>query len=190
MTQSRLKIRGTTWFDLYGIHGGRGLVNDKFLLDPMVDPTGHKWYLNGKEDVSQKYITRKTTPDERRKYGWGTTVRLQNVIATIEGWKIPLGCTVDHINRNKCDNRLSNLRVATPEMQSMNQEKPISASGYRGVALRPGGKFQASINLDGVWTTLGTWDTAQKASAAYEAARAQKWATAVARCTALIQAMN
>ncbi len=40
---------------------------------------------------------------------------------------IPFGCTIDHKNRDPTDNRLENLRIATPSEQAVNRKKRKSA---------------------------------------------------------------
>lgn len=50
---------------------------------------------------------------------------------TVEG-KI----TVDHINRNRLDDRVDNLRWADSTEQNINQTKPLSRSGHRHIYLK------------------------------------------------------
>lgn len=46
----------------------------------------------------------------------------------------PKGLTVDHINRNTFDNRLSNLRVCNQTIQNLNQKISVkNKSGYRNI---------------------------------------------------------
>lgn len=75
---------------------------------------------------------------------------------------------VDHANRIVSDNRFSNLRQATRSQNCANR-KPTSATGFRGVT-REGNKFRAQggpRNMSGRY--IGMFNTAEEASAAYEA---------------------
>ena len=78
---------------------------------------------------------------------------------------------IDHINRNKLDNRIGNLRVVTPS-QNMYNIGMISSnsSGYRGVT-QERSKFLALIRYQGVSKRLGLFDTPEEASEAYNLAR-------------------
>lgn len=75
---------------------------------------------------------------------------------------------IDHINGNKSDNRICNLRIATNSQNSMN--KPISAantSGHKGVSFnRIAGLWQAYAQKDGKRYSGGYHKTVDAASAA------------------------
>jgi hypothetical protein len=78
--------------------------------------------------------------------------------------------TVDHINRNRLDNRRENLRPATRSQQIQNRSiNKITHSGYKGVhwhSLKE--KWQARIKVNGVRKSLGYYDTKEKAHEAYK----------------------
>lgn len=78
-----------------------------------------------------------------------------------------------HINRNKLDNRISNLRETTRQEHMQNQTKARSdnKSGFRGVHLHKQGRFRADINLNGKLKYLGLFDTPEEAHEAYLAAK-------------------
>ena len=80
--------------------------------------------------------------------------------------------SVDHINRDGCDNRIVNLREVTPREQSMNTGlSSANTSGVKGVSfLKDKGKWRASINIDGRKTNLGTFVELSDAIAARKAA--------------------
>ena len=76
--------------------------------------------------------------------------------------------SVDHINRDGCDNRIVNLREVTAREQSANTGLSKSnTSGVKGVSfLKDKGKWRASMNIDGKKTNLGTFLTMNEAVAA------------------------
>ena len=75
----------------------------------------------------------------------------------------PDGIDIDHINHDKCDNRKENLRFATRSQNLVNRRYK-NKTGYRGVVSLPSGRFVAQIGDD----YLGSYDTAEEASQAYE----------------------
>ena len=81
---------------------------------------------------------------------------------------------VDHINRNRLDNRLSNLRDATYGENNRNQSlRKDNTSGICGISKREGKRrttWRAMIWADGTNRTIGTFDTVEEAIAARAAA--------------------
>jgi hypothetical protein len=74
---------------------------------------------------------------------------------------------VDHINRNKLDNRESNLRVVAAAENNYNKTKQSNnTSGYKGV-YRRGQKLLAKIVVNGKQHHLGTHDTPEQAAISY-----------------------
>lgn len=54
------------------------------------------------------------------------------------------GETIDHINRNSLDNRLSNLRSVTAQMNALNASYPNGSTGFRGIDKR-GEKYRVRV---------------------------------------------
>lgn len=76
---------------------------------------------------------------------------------------------VDHVNRNKADNRIENLRLATHSENHHNMAHPPERNkhGMVGVTKAPYGKYSAKIRWKGDRLWLGTFDTPEDAGAAY-----------------------
>lgn len=76
---------------------------------------------------------------------------------------------VDHINLNKDDNRLENLRKASHGQNRYNMRRQKNnTSGYKGVSYRPKErKWQAYIYHNRKCVHLGTFSTPEEAHAAY-----------------------
>lgn len=78
---------------------------------------------------------------------------------------------LDHINGNKSDNRLDNLREATRSQNIMNTKaRSDNKSGVKGVKLQPNGKYSARIIIKGKEKHLGTFNSIEEAAQAYEIA--------------------
>lgn len=81
---------------------------------------------------------------------------------------------IDHINGDRSDNRICNLRnvTQTENMQNLKKAPINSKSGLLGAHLFPRCKrWTARIRINGVSRRLGLFDTAQEAHEAYMAAK-------------------
>lgn len=78
---------------------------------------------------------------------------------------------IDHINRNRLDNRICNLREANQQGNSANMFRARqNTSGFKGVyALKNSKRFMAAIRFNGKSMYLGLYDTKEEAAAAYKA---------------------
>jgi hypothetical protein len=82
---------------------------------------------------------------------------------------------VDHINGDKRDNRIANLRVVpgtAENKQNQTRGYKNNGSGLLGVS-RDGTRWRARIMVDGKSRSLGQFATPEEASAAYQAAKAE-----------------
>ena len=79
---------------------------------------------------------------------------------------------VDHINGDRSDNRISNLRLCS-QLQN-NQNKSLATnnkSGFKGVFYRAHSrKYQALITVNGIQKYLGRYERAEDAARVYDAA--------------------
>jgi len=77
---------------------------------------------------------------------------------------------VDHINRNKTDNRIENLRATTLTGNNLNRSANRTGkktSKYKGVSKHTNGRWQAQTKIRGKQTHLGLYDTEEEAYKAY-----------------------
>jgi hypothetical protein len=97
---------------------------------------------------------------------------VHRIIFAIHHGRWPEG-EVDHINRNRQDNRPANLREATRAQNRFNiPMRCNNTSGFKGVT-RSGNRWAASIRANNKSHRLGSFSTPEEASAAYEAAAAR-----------------
>jgi hypothetical protein len=113
----------------------------------------HKWRYNEKDGYAY------TTIDRR----W---VALHRFIM-----QPPAGMLIDHINREKLDNRRENLRLATKSNNGANVHRTTrSKAGYIGVYGTRSGKFAAKITCSYKQYHLGTFVTNKEAAIARDIA--------------------
>lgn len=76
---------------------------------------------------------------------------------------------IDHINLDRTDNRIQNLRDVSHATNQQNQARPHSHNklGVMGVRRTATGAYAARITVNGKERYIGTYETPEAASAAY-----------------------
>jgi len=94
----------------------------------------------------------------------GITITMHKFLLSTESTDI-----IDHINGNKLDNRMSNLRKSTSTLNNHNVRKRINTSSiYKGVSKKHNSsKYRAQINKDKKSYLLGYFETEKEAAIAY-----------------------
>ena len=80
---------------------------------------------------------------------------------------------IDHINGNKSDNRIENLRIATPSQNQHNRKKTKSKSGMTGAYKHWSGRWYSTIMVENKKHYLGMFETEEAAAKAYADAKAK-----------------
>lgn len=82
---------------------------------------------------------------------------------------------IDHINGNRSDNRIANLRCVDNQTNCQNQRNGVrpNATGFIGVHRDSTGKYRAKIQFNGKQMHLGGYATPEEAHAAYVNAKRQ-----------------
>jgi hypothetical protein len=124
-----------------------------------------KWYLG-----SSGYPCTYGTYDGSIKFG-NCPVSLHQLIFG----KLEKGYVIDHINRNKLDNRRDNLRVCTSLQNSYNKSRPKNSKNkYKGVKKiipknnKNNSKYIATITKDGVRHEIRNIQTEEEAAKIYD----------------------
>lgn len=92
-------------------------------------------------------------------------------------WPETYSREVDHINRDKSDNRIENLRLATRSQNNANMKIRIdNSTGVRGVYLdRARNKFCVQITQNGRTQSLGRFNSLEDAAEIAELAQKKAW---------------
>lgn len=78
---------------------------------------------------------------------------------------------IDHINLERADNRIANLRAVTPSENMLNRRQQTAKSGFRGVRFHSRDKlWQAYFAMHGKFKSVGYFKTPEAASVARERA--------------------
>jgi hypothetical protein len=83
---------------------------------------------------------------------------------------IPTELFIDHINQNKVDNNIENLRLCTRSENQYNRGKyKNNKSGYKGVSFNKAlNKYSAQMRIKDVKKHIGYFETAELAKDAYD----------------------
>jgi hypothetical protein len=98
---------------------------------------------------------------------------VHRIVWEMHNGPIPVGMVIDHANRNKSDNRIFNLRIATHDQNAANSKaRRHNTSGLKGVVrVCPSQtgrkKWRARIAYKGVTRYLGYFHTKEEAHEAY-----------------------
>lgn len=134
--------------------------------------TGHIFWIEG---------TRRSAPGSFAgfigMYGYiAIPYKMKSIRAHRLAWALHYGewpaKHIDHINGIRTDNKIGNLREATFAENNWNRPKPSNnTSGHKGVTFHKGeGKYYARITANKINRSLGYFDTAEEAGAAYQLA--------------------
>lgn len=131
------------------------MLKKKIKLDPELRPIlkKHGWHENSNGYIKAKINKR--------------MVNLHHLVLPVKK-----GFDVDHINRDKYDNRRSNLRYATRSQNKMNSAKfKTNTSGFRGVTwAKDRKKWRVYICVKYKTIRLGSFDDIEDAARAYKEA--------------------
>jgi hypothetical protein len=102
---------------------------------------------------------------------FGGLVLVHRVVWTMHHGAIPKGYQIDHINGDRADNRIENLRVVPQELNMRNVPRG-NGSGICGVH-RKGKSWRAHVSLNNHTVYIGTYPDYFEACCARKSAEAQ-----------------
>ena len=144
---------------IINLPNGSEVIVDEKSFDEL---SKYKWYYN------LGYAVRRATKEEKEN-GSPNFIRMHRQLLNA-----PEGILVDHINRNRLDNRLENLRLCDKSKNAMNSEKILetikgkSSSIYKGVYwAKDRNKWRATIKVSGKNIHIGSFDNEIEAAKAY-----------------------
>lgn len=119
-----------------------------------------QWSWYAKKDYLNTFYAARTC----RLSGRPKTIRMHRFIV-----KCPKNKQVDHVNRDKLDNRIDNLRICSSSQNTANKGlNSTNKSGYKGVHWNSGyNKWAAQIKTNKKIIHLGYFEDKTKAAEAY-----------------------
>lgn len=97
------------------------------------------------------------------------SIYMHRLVLELNNVEVPNKKLVDHINRNKLDNRLENLRIVDNTGNGANRAIIPNSVGYKGV-YKNYNKWIAQVTILNKVTHLGRFNTPEEAAQAYNEA--------------------
>lgn len=99
----------------------------------------------------------------------GKTLLVHRVIWCMCHGEMPKGL-IDHVNGNRADNRIDNLRLATRSQNSVNSTRARGSTGVRGITRLKSGLYRTQIKSRGRVRYLGSYTEISEAREVFELA--------------------
>lgn len=148
------------WAELFTYDSKTGEIRNKVKRNARSKEGAQVGWVN-----SEGYLV--TTINQRK-------FRVHRIIWEMHHGQIPEGLEIDHINRNRRDNRIENLRLANRHEQNLNLSRRQSDSGVTGVVFnKKDERWQAQIGFKGKHIYLGQFLSKEMAVAARKQAEAR-----------------
>jgi len=122
----------------------------------LLDDADFEWAVQYTWHKNEGYASRTSSRADGRK-----NIRLHR-----EMLDVPSGCEVDHINRNRLDNRRKNLRIVGQTIQRLNSLCKAQ-SGFKGVRRQSRQRWSATISVSNLNIGLGSFSNPKEAYKAY-----------------------
>jgi hypothetical protein len=101
----------------------------------------------------------------------GRKIYYHNIIWVLStGKDIPSGLVVDHINGNRLDSRMENMRLVTDRVNNQNMEIHRDGKLVGGTFHKRDNKYYSQIKINSKQIYLGRFNTEQEANEAYKIA--------------------
>lgn len=140
-----------------------------------IPETGHfLWKVAGKRRRAGEVAGSKTSNGYIRLHVNGQYIKAHRAAWLYVNGHLPQD-QIDHINRDRTDNRIENLRLATSQENNRNRcPQGQGVTGFRGVT-KSRSRFKAEIRLNYKTIHIGCFDTAEEAAVARAAAEKHLW---------------
>jgi hypothetical protein len=140
-------------------------LRERFFYDPL---TGDFAWRSPPHNCKKGAVTGRTIGNGSREVRFKDSYRSAHRLAWLYMYGQWPDGNLDHINGNRADNRISNLRIATWSQNGANKGRQTNnKSGFKGVCRTRRGGWQAQIKKDGKVLFLGVHKTPEEAHAAY-----------------------
>lgn len=110
-----------------------------------------------------------TIGNQRRLRVKGLGYAVSRLVWILHNGNIPTGMEVDHVNRDRTDDRIENLRLVSPSVNCRNR-RVSGATAFRGVSKHSNRRWAANVRLNGLMAKVGASDTPEGAAALFDAA--------------------